>query len=94
MKVLEYVWGNKLTQTNGRTGTTTYVYEAGTGALLSWEGPGEAGKEQKGKQIYDAYGRAEATELADGTRQYVAYDAEGNVIRQWGSQIILSPLFF
>ena len=66
---------------------TTYVYEAGTGALLSWEGPSEAGKEQKGSQIYDAYGRAEATELADGTRQYVAYDAEGNVTVQWGSQM-------
>lgn len=76
------VWGNVLTWTDGRTGTTTYIYDEGTGALLSQTMPDQSITSCQ----YDDYGRRVTTVLPDGTQQHVTYDTEGKIMRQWGSQ--------
>lgn len=75
-------WGNMLTYTNARTGTTTYSYDEGTGVLLNQTTPDQSITSYQ----YDDYGRLMTTVLPDATEQHLDYDTEGRIIRQWGSQ--------
>lgn len=76
------VWGNTLTKTESRTGTTIYTNDESTGTLLKVVTPDGLTTEYE----YDDLGRKIATILPDGTKQNVDYDQEGRVTRQWGSQ--------
>lgn len=76
------IWGNVLSHTNSRTGTTTYSYDEGTGTLLS-----SVTADQKVTSCqYDDYGRLVAMILSDGSQKHVKYDTESRIVRQWGSQ--------
>lgn len=75
-------WGNMLTQTDGRTGMTSYSYDEGTAFLLSQTMPNQSVVSYQ----YDDYGRLITTVLPDGTEQHQNHDTEGRIIRQWGSQ--------
>lgn len=75
-------WGNMLTQTDGRTGTTAYSYDDGTGEVLNQTMPDQSVVSYQ----YDDYGRRVTTVFPDGTEQHQDYDTEGRIIRQWGSQ--------
>lgn len=76
------VWGNIITKTESRTGTTVYENDASTGTLLKIVTPDGLTTEYQ----YDDLGRQIATILPDGTKVNIDYDQEGRVIRQWGSQ--------
>lgn len=76
------IWGNVLAQTDGRTGTTAYSYDEGTGVLLNQTMPDKSVVSYQ----YDDYGRLITKVLPDGTEQHQDYDTEGRIIRQWGSQ--------
>lgn len=76
------IWGNTVTQTDARTGTTTFTYDEGTGRFLSMTMPDQTITSYQ----YDDWGRLTTTVLPDGSKQYTAYDAEGRISRQWGSQ--------
>lgn len=76
------VWGNTLTKTESRIGTTVYTNDESTGTLLKVVTPDGLTTEYE----HDDLGRKIATILPDGTKQNVEYDQEGRVTRQWGSQ--------
>lgn len=76
------VWGNVLSRTNTRTGTATYTYDTGTGALLSQTIPNYGTT----SYLYGDLGRLTTTIFPDKKEQYALYNNEGKVLRQWGSQ--------
>lgn len=76
------VWGNKLTETQSRTGQTIYTNDEATGSILGYT----TADGSVTRYEYDNYGRQVATVLPDGTKQNLEYDQEGRVTRQWGSQ--------
>ena len=76
------VWGNLLTWTDGRTGTTTYSYDEGAHFLLRKTMPDQSVISYR----YDDYGRLMTTVFPDGTEQCKDYDTEGRIVRQWGRQ--------
>lgn len=74
------IWGNKTSQTN-HNGTTAYTYDAATGYILSETVPGN----QTTSYQYDDYNHVAKIVLRDGSEQHQVYDAQGNIIRKWGS---------
>lgn len=75
------IWGKILTQTNDRTGITSYTYDESSGALLSQMTPDKKTTFYQ----YDDYGRQVTLILPDGSKQHIEYDNENRIIRQWGS---------
>lgn len=76
------IWGNMVSRMNPRTGITTFIYDEGTGTLLSETTPDQNTTSYQ----YDDFGRLTTSSLPDGSEQHTVYDAEGRITRQWGSQ--------